>query len=97
MSFAKFVFPAYLASCVLLESGTKTAELPSVWPENYGTITYQDSVTDENGKLTKFWAQEAIGAPESKEFIAELKSRGGDLKDKMLVLSMDLVLMTNMA
>ena len=80
MSFAKFVFPAYLASCVLLESGTKTAELPSVWPENYGTITYQDSVTDENGKLTKFWAQEAIGAPESKEFIAELKSRGGGLK-----------------
>lgn len=69
-----------LCSCVVLESGTKTSEIPSVWQEDYGTIAYQDNVTNENGKLTKFWAQEAIGAPESREFIAELKAQGVEIK-----------------
>ena len=76
----KLVFLLYLSSCVLLESGTKTAEIPSVWQEDHGTITYQDNATKEQGKLTKFWAQEAIGVPESKELIAELKSQGIEIK-----------------
>ena len=71
---------ALLCSCVLLESGTKTPEMPSVWQKNHGEIPYQDIVTNEQGKLTTFWAQEAIGVPESKEFIAELKAQGIELK-----------------
>lgn len=71
----KLVFSFYLCSCVLQKSGVKTT-MPSVWQDDHGIITYQDNITNEKGKLTKFWAQEAIGAPEAREFIAELRTQG---------------------
>ena len=50
--------------------------LPSLWETDHGMIDYQDEITGEKSRITKLWAQEAGGSPESKELLREMEQRG---------------------
>ena len=53
-------------------SDYQTRELPSLYERDYTPIAYTDSYTQQEWTITKFWAQEAIGAPEARAFIQQL-------------------------
>ena len=68
-----------LCSCTVLFYGDNSEpkkELPTLHPEDYGSIEYIDIVTEEKSRLTKFWAQEAIFAPESRELLQDMGQHG---------------------
>ena len=47
-------------------------ELPSLYERSYAPIAYTDYYTEQESAITKFWAQEAMGAPEARGFIQQL-------------------------
>ena len=66
-----------LYSCtVVFYTDKSQLNLPSLYANDYGNIEYVDSVTDEKAQLTKFWAQEAVFAPEARELLYGMEQRG---------------------
>ena len=68
-----------LCSCNVLfyeDNSEPKKELPTLHPEDYGSIEYIDNVTEEKSRLTKFWAQEAIFAPESRALLQDMEQHG---------------------
>ena len=68
-----------LCSCTVLFYGHQSEpkkKLPSLHTKDYGSIEYVDSVTEEKAWLTRFWAQEAVFAPESRELLQDMGQQG---------------------
>ena len=53
-----------------------SSHLPNLWNQHYPPIIYEDNVTKETSSITMFWAQEASGLPEGREFIKEMENQG---------------------
>lgn len=62
-----------LSLLFLLQSSTAYSRvgLPNLWQEKH-----KDLRTLNFGRLTAFWAQEAVAAPEAHRFMAELEKKG---------------------
>ena len=74
-----FIFLAVysLYSCTFVFYTDKQhPRLPSLHTDDYGNIQYVNKVTDEKAKLTTFWGQEAVFAPEARELLQDMEQQG---------------------
>ena len=72
----KFLRAGVLLFLLLLCAGQAPAmpRLPRLWPQQYGSVQSKNF-----GKLSAFWAQEMIGAPEGHRYLAALEREGVEL------------------
>ena len=78
MKFIVIFFAVYsLYSCTFVFYTDKQhPKLPSLWDKYQGNIEYVDLYTREKAKITTFWAQEAVFAPEARELLQDMERQG---------------------